>query len=71
MRILFDMYALFQETYYGTYSNEPMFTPQEFQEIATFIHINCSRQKKTVVLRVEQYSTPNDITAYCVVLHEK
>lgn len=75
---LFEMFANFQKSYYFKES-EPIFTPEEFKNIAPIAYIDCSHQKDTiqtgtVVLRIEfeaNEKIPADTTAYCLVLHDK
>ncbi|KAJ8931854.1 hypothetical protein NQ314_015196 [Rhamnusium bicolor] len=73
------MFATFQESYYRQKINQPIFNPLEFKELAPITHIDCSRQKEiiqagSVVMRIEfetDTATTTDITAYCLILHEK
>lgn len=76
---LYEMYANFQESYYGNKTNQPIFTPLEFEDYAPIVHIDCSHQKESiqsgsVVMRIEfetDTATTSDTSAYCLVLHEK
>lgn len=76
---LYEMYANFQESYYYNKLNQPIFNPKEFKDYAPIAHIDCSRQKEaiqtgSVVMRIEfetDTATTSDITAYCLILHEK
>ncbi|XP_072376606.1 uncharacterized protein [Diabrotica undecimpunctata] len=76
---LYEMFANFQESYYHMTLNQPIFNPIDFKTIAPLIHIDCSRQKEviqsgSVVLRIEfetDEPTTSDISAYCLILHEK
>ncbi|XP_050516669.1 uncharacterized protein LOC126891535 [Diabrotica virgifera virgifera] len=76
---LYEMFANFQESYYHMTLNQPIFNPNDFQTIAPLVHIDCSRQKEvvqvgSVVLRIEfetDEPTTSDISAYCLILHEK
>lgn len=76
---LYEMYANFQEAYYVSKINHPIFSPEEFKKFAPLIHIDCSRQKESVqtgsvVMRIEFELDSNavpDTTAFCLILHEK
>ncbi|XP_031332746.1 uncharacterized protein LOC116178361 [Photinus pyralis] len=75
---LYDMYAKFQSSYYGT-ENRPVLNRKEFKEIAPLIVVDCSNQKeglnsKSVVLRIEfetNANIPKDTIAYCLILHDR
>ncbi|XP_031330647.1 uncharacterized protein LOC116176197 [Photinus pyralis] len=75
---LYDMYAKFQSSYYGT-ENRPLLTPKQFKDSAPLIVIDCSNQKeglnsKSVVLRIEfetNANVANNTTAYCLILHDR
>lgn len=77
--VLYEMYANFQESYYENRINQPIFTPEEFRAFAPIAHIDCSHQQESiqagsVVMRVEfetDEATSADMTAYCLILHEK
>lgn len=76
--ILYEMYAQFQHSYYGSVS-EPLFTPEEFLNIAPLIVIDCSHQNETVKtgaidVRLEFETTeniPDKTAAYCLILHDR
>lgn len=76
--ILYEMYAQFQQSYYGTVS-EPIFTPKEFKEKAPLAVIDCSHQNETVKVgavdvRLEfetNKNIPANTTAYCLILHDR
>lgn len=76
--ILYEMYAQFQQSYYGS-TSEPIFTPIEFKERAPLVVIDCSHQNETVKtgavdVRLE-FETKNNIpantSAYCLILHDR
>lgn len=76
---LYKMFANFRESYYHLKSNEPIYNPNQFKKIAPIVHIDCSRQKEvlqtgSISLRLEfetEKPTNSDISAYCLILHEK
>ncbi|XP_050503574.1 uncharacterized protein LOC126882642 [Diabrotica virgifera virgifera] len=76
---LYEMFANFQESYYHLQTNQPIFNPEEFKNNAPIVHTDCSRQKEiiqsgSVVLRIEfetSKSVGNNVSAYCLILHEK
>jgi hypothetical protein len=76
--LLYDMYKDFQESFFGRES-EPIFTPQEFKEIAPIVIIDCTKQKEElrrspVDIRVEfetATNIPDKTTAYCLILHDR
>ncbi|KAJ8928791.1 hypothetical protein NQ314_018597 [Rhamnusium bicolor] len=67
------------KSYYPYNINQPIITQKEFKEFVPITHIKCSRQKEalqtgSVVMRIEfetDSPTSSDITAYCLILHEK
>lgn len=75
---LYEMYANFQESYYDKPSH-PIFTHIELSGLASITHIDCSHQKASiqigsVTVRVEfetDDATSSDISAYCLIFHEK
>lgn len=76
--ILYEMYAQFQHSYYGSVS-EPLFTPEQFSNIAPLVVIDCSHQNESVKtgaidVRLEFSTTeniPDNTAAYCLILHDR
>jgi CRISPR/Cas system endoribonuclease Cas6 (RAMP superfamily) len=58
---------------------EPIFTREEFKELAPIVVIDCSKQKEElkrspIDIRIEFETNvviPNKITAYCLILHDR
>jgi hypothetical protein len=75
--VLYDMYARFQSSYYGT-ANQPLLSPDQFQSKAPIVIIDCSKQNEsvkssTVDIRLEmefEEEIPDDTSAYCLILHD-
>lgn len=76
--ILYEMYAQFQQSYYGSVS-EPLFNPLQFKEISPLVVIDCSHQNETVKVgavdvRLEFETKENiaaNTSAYCLILHDR
>jgi len=76
--VLYDMYTRFQNSYYDEKS-QPLFTRDEFKDIAPIVVIDCSKQNETirsapVDIRLEFETSkdfPANTTAYCLIIHEK
>lgn len=76
--VLYDMYATFQNVYYGK-DSEPMLTKKDFLTHAPLIVIDCSKQNESlkqapvdVRLELEAESNfPVGTTAYCLILHDR
>lgn len=76
--LLYEMFTDFQASFLCK-DSEPIFTPQEFQEIAPIVVIDCSKQKEElrrspVDIRVEfetKTNVPDKTTAYCLILHDR
>lgn len=74
--LLYDMYAKFQESYYG--HNETLLDTANFLRYGPFIIIDCSRQNEslksaTVDVRIEfecRSNVPPETTAYCLIIHD-
>lgn len=77
--ILYEMYALFQESYYHKHIGEPCLTMSKFRDLATVIVIDCSHQNETlksgsVDIRLEfetNKNIPAATTAYCLIIHDR
>ena len=75
--VLYDMYAKFQRSYYGSESADALLNLREFVDHGPFVVIDCSRQNKlvksaTVDVRIEfdcRENIPNITTAYCLIIH--
>lgn len=76
--ILYEMYAQFQHSYYGS-TSEPVFSPADFKSKAPLVVIDCSRQNETVKtgavdVRLEfetNKNIPGNTSAYCLILHDR
>lgn len=76
--VLYDMYTRFQQSYYDEKS-QPLFTRDEFREIAPIVVIDCSKQNESlragpVDIRLEFEASkdfPAGTAAYCLIIHEK
>lgn len=76
--ILFEMYARFQQSYYGS-TSEPLFTPKEFYTLAPLAVIDCSYQNEVVktgavdiAVEIETgENVPEGTAAYCLILHDR
>lgn len=76
--LLYDMYARFQESYYGTPSR-PLLDREAFKSYAPLVVIDCSKQNESIKaapvdVRLE-FETSEDFkkltTAYCLIIHDK
>lgn len=75
--VLYDMYARFQSSYYGT-NNQPLLSPADFQNKAPIVVIDCSKQNEsvktsTVDIRLEmefEEEVPDETSSYCLILHD-
>lgn len=75
--VLYDMYARFQSSYYGS-TNQPLLSPEQFQSKAPIVIIDCSKQNEsvktsTVDIRLEmefEEEVADDTSAYCLILHD-
>ena len=76
--ILYDMFANFQQSYYGK-NSEPLLTKANFINNVPLIVIDCSRQNDSlknepVDVRLEFESKnnfPENTSAYCLILHDR
>lgn len=76
--ISYEMYAQFQQSYYGTVS-EPVFKPSEFKTKAPLFVIDCSHQNEIVKsgaidVRLDfetSRAIPANTAAYCLILHDR
>jgi CRISPR/Cas system endoribonuclease Cas6 (RAMP superfamily) len=76
--LLYEMFTEFQVSYFGKEA-EPLFTREEFKQIAPVVIIDCSKQKEElrrspVDIRVEfetKENIPDKTTAYCLILHDR
>jgi hypothetical protein len=76
--VLYDMYARFQNSYYGK-MNTPILSPYQFLKKAPIVVIDCSKQNESVKsssvdIKIEmefEENIPKDTTAYCLILHDK
>lgn len=76
--VLYDMYARFQNSYYGK-ANTPLLSPDQFHSKAPLVVIDCSKQNESVKsssvdikLELEfESNIPGETTAYCLILHDK
>ena len=76
--MLYDMYANFQNSYYGK-DPEPMLKKTQYLTYAPLIVIDCSKQNESlksapVDIRVEfeaKESFPAGTSAYCLILHDR
>jgi hypothetical protein len=76
--VLYDMYARFQNSYYGK-TNTPLLKPQQFESTYPIVVIDCSKQNESVKsssvdIKLEMEfkdNAPKDTSAYCLILHDK
>lgn len=77
--ILYDMYAKFQNSYYGNRSSEPLLDELEFLSRGPFVVIDCSRQNEsvksaTIDVRIDfecRDNVPVNTAAYCLIIHDR
>lgn len=75
---LFEMYSKFRKSYYDL-SNEPLFLPNEYKNIAPLIFIDCSFQRDVIqssnismrLVFETHKDIPEKTTAYCLILYDK
>lgn len=76
--VLYDMYARFQNSYYGK-TNNPLLSPDQFKTKAPIVVIDCSKQNESIKsssidikLEMEfKENVPANTSAYCLILHDK
>lgn len=77
--ILYDMYARFRKSYYGSDNEGALFDANQLLFYGPIVVIDCSRQNEsiksaTVDVRIEfecKENIPADTTAYCLILHDR
>ncbi|XP_025264475.1 uncharacterized protein LOC112637927 [Camponotus floridanus] len=77
--VLYDAYARFRRTYYGSASDETLLTMNKFLYCGPLTVIDCSRQNEaiksaTVDVRLEfdcKDNVPSNTTAYCLIIHDR
>ncbi|XP_025265536.1 uncharacterized protein LOC112638287 [Camponotus floridanus] len=77
--VLYDAYARFRRTYYGSASDETLLTMNKFLYCGSLAVIDCSRQNEaiksaTVDVRLEfdcKDNVPSNTTAYCLIIHDR
>ncbi|XP_025264290.1 uncharacterized protein LOC112637848 [Camponotus floridanus] len=77
--VLYDAYARFRRTYYGSASDETLLTMNKFLYCGPLVVINCSRQNEaiknaTVDVRLEfdcKDNVSSNTTAYCLIIHDR
>ncbi|XP_025263447.1 uncharacterized protein LOC112637610 [Camponotus floridanus] len=77
--VLYDAYARFRRSYYGSASDETLLTVNKFLYCGPLLVIDCSRQNEvvrsaTVDVRLEfdcKDNVPSNITAYCLIIHDR
>ncbi|XP_025266912.1 uncharacterized protein LOC112638817 [Camponotus floridanus] len=77
--VLYDAYARFRRTYYGSASDETLLTMNKFLHCGPLVVIDCSRQNEavksaTVDVRLEfdcKDNVPSNTTAYCLIIHDR
>ncbi|XP_076301558.1 uncharacterized protein LOC143219496 [Lasioglossum baleicum] len=75
--LLYNMYANFQESYYG--NGDALLNVVKFIEYAPIVVLDCSRQNETlkngtIDVRIEfecKTDIPPSTTAYCLIIHDK
>ncbi|XP_076298042.1 uncharacterized protein LOC143217540 [Lasioglossum baleicum] len=75
--LLYDMYAKFQESYYG--NGEALLDVTDFLQYGPLVVLDCSRQNEvlknaTVDVRIEfecRTDVPPSTTAYCLIIHDR
>ena len=76
--MLYDMYAIFQNSYYGK-DSEPMLKKSQYLTYAPLIVTDCSKQNESlksasVDIRLEfeaMKNFPQGTSAYCLILHDR
>ncbi|XP_025267665.1 uncharacterized protein LOC112639054 [Camponotus floridanus] len=77
--VLYDAYARFRRTYYGSASDETLLTMNKFLYCGPLAVIDCSCQNEaiksaTVDVRLEfdcKDNVPSNTTAYCLIIHDR
>jgi len=77
--ILYDMYARFRKSYYGSNYGEVFCNITAFLAYGPFVVIDCSRQNESIKsasvdVRIEfdcKENMPANTTAYCLILHDR
>lgn len=76
--VLYDMYARFQESYYGA-SPRPLFDRTQFEQYAPLVVVDCSKQNESlqsapVDIRLEFEASeefPEHSIGYCLIIHDR
>ncbi|KAE9538893.1 hypothetical protein AGLY_005475 [Aphis glycines] len=76
--ILYDMYTLFQESYYEKKIRNPLLSPSTFLENAPIVVIDTSKQNDSgtassvdVQLEIEASKPLTGVSAYCLLIHDR
>ncbi|KAL4083493.1 hypothetical protein QTP88_028809 [Uroleucon formosanum] len=76
--LLYDMYTSFQESYYEKSIRNPILSPSTFLSNAPIIVIDTSKQNDSatasavdVQLEIEASESLTDVTAYCLLIHDR
>ena len=76
--ILYNMYTLFQESYYGKEEGKPMLSLSSFETRAPIVVIDTSKQNNTgtastvdVSVEIEALENLEGVSAYCLLIHDR
>ncbi|XP_025266370.1 uncharacterized protein LOC112638590 [Camponotus floridanus] len=77
--VLYDAYARFRRTYYGSANDETLLTMNKFLHCGPLVVIDCFLQNEavksaTVDVRLEfdcKDNVPSNTTAYCLIIHDR
>jgi len=76
--VLYNMYTLFQESYYGKDEGKPILSPISFESQAPIVVIDTSKQNDTgtastvdVSIEIEALDNLDGVSAYCLLIHDR
>ena len=76
--VLYNMYASFQESYYGKEEGKPILSPAIFESQAPIVVIDTSKQNDTgtastvdVSIEIEALNNLDGVSAYCLLIHDR
>ena len=76
--VLYNMYTLFQESYYGKDEGKPILSPTSFESQAPIVVIDTSKQNDTgsastvdVSIEIEALDNLEGVSAYCLLIHDR
>lgn len=76
--VLYNMYASFQESYYGKNEGKPILSPATFESKAPIVVIDTSKQNDSgtastvdVSIEIEALENLDGVSAYCLLIHDR